>query len=169
MDAALVNFCSSSPKLEGGGASAELLILHPLLDLPRSDVPHSDLMTTVLLVEDSLTETELLTCYLRQAGLTVVSFTNGEEAQLKFQIHNPDLVLLDVILPGQSGFELCRKLKTSSKTRHIPVVICSTKDTEADKLWGSMLGADAYLPKPVDSKELINLVFRLTAIHTRGM
>ncbi|MBW4662295.1 MAG: response regulator [Drouetiella hepatica Uher 2000/2452] len=126
-------------------------------------------MTTVLLVEDSLTETELLTRYLRQAGLTVVSVTNGEEAQLKFQIHNPDLVLLDVILPGQSGFELCRKLKTSSKTRHIPVVICSTKDTEADKLWGSMLGADAYLPKPVDSKELINLVFRLTAIHTRGM
>jgi two-component system, chemotaxis family, response regulator PixH len=126
-------------------------------------------MTTVLLVEDSLTETELITRYLRQAGLAVISVTNGEDAQIKLQIQRPDLVLLDVMLPGQSGFELCRQLKTNSSTQHIPVVICSTKDTEVDKLWGSMLGADDYLSKPVDSKELINLVLRLTAIQTRGL
>jgi DNA-binding response OmpR family regulator len=121
-------------------------------------------MTTVLLVEDSLTETEVLTRYLRQAGLTVVSVTSGEEAQIKLQLQKPDLVILDVILPGQSGFEICRKLKTNSSTQRIPVVICSTKGTDADKLWGSMLGADAYISKPVDQKELMQTIQQLTAV-----
>jgi DNA-binding response OmpR family regulator len=121
-------------------------------------------MTTVLLVEDSLTETEILTRYLRQAGLAVVSATNSEEAQLKLQSYKPDLILLDVILPGKSGFEFCRNLKTNSTTKQIPVVICSTKTTEADQLWGAMLGADAYLPKPINQKELVNLVLRLTVM-----
>lgn len=121
-------------------------------------------MTTVLLVEDSLTEAELLRQYLRQAGMAVVSAISCEEARLKLQAQMPDLVLLDVILPGQSGFELCRELKTSSGTENIPVVICSTKGTEADKLWGTMLGADAYLPKPVDQKELMRTVLRLTSV-----
>lgn len=122
-------------------------------------------MTTVLLVEDSLTETEVITRYLRQAGLTVISVTSGEEAQLKLQSQKPDLVIVDVILPGQSGFELCRELKTNSHTQKIPVVICSTKGTEADKLWGSMLGADAYIPKPVNQKELVQTIQQLTSIY----
>ncbi len=120
-------------------------------------------MARVLIVEDSLTDTEMLTLCLKRAGLTVSSVTNCEDAQLNLQFQKPDLVILDVILPGQSGFELCRKLKSSSDTRHIPVVICSTKGTEADKLWGTMLGADAYLAKPIDQNELTNTVLRLTA------
>lgn len=120
-------------------------------------------MTTILLVEDSLTETELLTRYLRQAGLIVVSAANCEEARIRLRSQPPDLVLLDVILPGQSGFELCRELKTHASTAQIPVVLCSTKGTDVDKLWGAMLGADAYLPKPVDPKELTTTVLRLTA------
>ncbi len=122
------------------------------------------LMTTVLLVEDSLTETQVITRYLNQAGLTVVSVKSGEEAQIKLQSQKPDLVILDVILPGQSGFELCRQLKTNTKTQGIPVVICSTKGTDADKLWGSMLGADAYIPKPVDQLQLMQTIKKLTAI-----
>jgi DNA-binding response OmpR family regulator len=122
------------------------------------------LMTTVLLVEDSLTETEVLTRYLRQAGLTVVSAISGEEAQIKLQFSKPDLVILDVILPGQSGFELCRELKTNASTQTIPVVICSTKGTEADKLWGSMLGADAYIPKPIDQQKLMQTIRELIAV-----
>lgn len=121
-------------------------------------------MTTVLLVEDSLTQTELLTRYLKQAGLVVVSATNCEEARLRLRSHLPDLVLLDVILPGQSGFELCRELKTQTSTARIPVVLCSTKGTDVDKLWGAMLGADAYLPKPVDQGELTKTILRLTAV-----
>lgn len=119
-------------------------------------------MPTVLLVEDSLTETEMLTLCLRQAGLSVISVTSCEDAEIKLQAQKPDLIILDVILPGQSGFELCRKLKSNSETRHIPVLICSTKGTEADKLWGMMLGADAYLAKPIDQNELKSTALRLT-------
>ncbi len=122
------------------------------------------LMTTVLLVEDSLTETQVITRYLNQAGLTVVSVKSGEEAQIKLQSQKPDLVILDVILPGQSGFELCRELKSNSNTQSIPIVICSTKGTDADKLWGSMLGADAYIPKPIDQQKLMQTIQKLTAV-----
>lgn len=122
-------------------------------------------MITVLLVEDSLTETEVITQYLRQAGLRVVSVKSGEEAQLKIELQKPDLVILDVILPGQSGFELCREIKTNSSTQQIPVVMCSTKGTEADKLWGSMLGANAYIRKPVDQQELIQTIQQLTSVY----
>ena len=127
-----------------------------------SPLTNNYLMKTVLLVEDSLTETHILTGYLIQAGLSVVSVTSGEEAKIKLQSQTPDLVILDVILPGQSGFEICRELKTNAITKKIPVVICSTKGTEADKLWGSMLGADAYLPKPVDREELMKTIQKLT-------
>jgi two-component system, chemotaxis family, response regulator PixH len=118
-------------------------------------------MRTVLIVEDSLLQTQVLTRYLQQAGLGVVSVTSGEEVQDKLNKHKLDLIILDVILPGQSGFELCRELKTDPHTRQIPVVICSTKNTEVDKMWGNMLGADAYLPKPVDRLELIHLIQQL--------
>jgi chemotaxis family two-component system response regulator PixH len=124
-------------------------------------------MNTVLLVEDSRTETEVLTRFLKQAGLQVVSVTCGEDAHRKLQLYKPDLVLIDVILPGQSGFELCRELKTNANTQKIPVVICSTKGTEADKLWGLMLGADAYMPKPVEQEELIHTVIRLMTVRRR--
>ncbi|MEB3180480.1 MAG: response regulator [Nostocaceae cyanobacterium] len=122
-------------------------------------------MITVLLVEDSLTETEILTRCLKQAGLGVVTAVSSEEAYIKLESQKPDLVILDVILPGQSGFEICRDIKTNELTKRIPVVICSTKDTDADKLWGSMLGADAYIPKPVDQRQLIQTIQQLTAAH----
>lgn len=118
-------------------------------------------MPTILLVEDSLTDAGMLSLYLHQGGLSVVSVTNCEDARMHLSRQRPDLVLLDVMLPGQSGFELCHELKTNASTEQIPVVICSTKGTEADKLWGTMLGADAYLPKPINQTELITIILRL--------
>lgn len=118
-------------------------------------------MNTVLVVEDSLTQIELLTGYLQLAGLAVIIAKSGEEAQTRLIQQKPDLIILDVMLPGQSGFELCRELKADPGTRQIPVVICSTKNTEVDRMWGNMLGADAYLPKPVDQKQLVQTVQKL--------
>lgn len=118
-------------------------------------------MATALIVEDSLTDRELLTHYLQQSGITVTSAQSSEEALQMLKTTPPDLVFLDVVLPGQSGFEFCRDLKTTESTQNIPVVICSTKGTEADKLWGSMLGADAYLTKPVDQQQLTETVEQL--------
>ncbi len=122
-------------------------------------------MRTVLIVEDSLTEIQLISGYLAQVGLMVMRASSGEDAQhqLKITPNQPDLIILDVILPGQSGFELCRELKSDPETRSIPVVMCSTKSTETDKMWGNLLGADAYLAKPLDQKELIQTVQSLLA------
>lgn len=118
-------------------------------------------MSTVLVVEDSMTEMQLLMGYLHQAGLSVVTAQSGEEAQAKLKSQIPDLIVLDVILPGQSGFELCRELKADPKTSQIPVVICSTKNTDVDKMWGNLLGANAYIPKPIDPTTFLNTVRQL--------
>ncbi|MEM6453403.1 MAG: response regulator [Cyanobacteria bacterium P01_D01_bin.105] len=118
-------------------------------------------MTTALIVEDSLTDRQLLTHYLQQSGITVMSVQSSEEALLMVQSNLPDMVFLDVVLPGQSGFELCRDLKVNEQTQNVRVVICSNKNTDADKLWGSMLGADAYLTKPVDQQQLTQTIQQL--------
>ncbi|MDJ0657968.1 MAG: response regulator [Crocosphaera sp.] len=109
-------------------------------------------MSHILLVEDSRVEAEKLTRYLQKQGLSVLGVTSGEEAELRLKQEKPRLIVLDVILPGESGFELCRKLKANPLTQNIPVVICSTKDKEIDKTWASMSGADAYVTKPVNEE-----------------
>jgi two-component system, chemotaxis family, response regulator PixH len=112
-------------------------------------------MTTVLVVEDGLTDMQILTGYLQHAGYSVISATNSEEVQQKIANRKPDVILLDVILPGKSGFEICRELKDNPTTRQIPIVFCSTKNSDVDKIWGSMLGADAYISKPISQEELL--------------
>ena len=109
-------------------------------------------MSHILLVADSQVEAEKVTRYLKKQGLSVLGVTSGEEAELRLKQEKPSLIVLDVILPGESGFELCRKLKAHPLTEKIPVVICSTKDKEIDKTWANMSGADAYLTKPVNEE-----------------
>ena len=111
-------------------------------------------MVNALVVEDSLTDREQLTRCLQQLEITVVSVGSSEEALLLLEPSQPDVIFLDIVLPGQSGFEFCRDLKTSETIQYIPVVIYSTKSTEADRLWGSMLGADAHLSKPINPEQL---------------
>ena len=115
-------------------------------------------MNTVMIVEDSVTDMELLTLYLQKEGLFVLPAISGEDAQIRLQQQKPDLIVLDVILPGQSGFQLCRQLKSDPQTKSIPIVLCSTKNTEVDKQWGKMGGADAYLTKPVDKDKLLDTI-----------
>jgi two-component system, chemotaxis family, response regulator PixH len=111
-------------------------------------------MSTVLVVEDGLTDMEIICRYLQQAGFSVMSAKSSEEAQEKLNSNRPDLIFLDVILPGKSGYEICRELKTNPTTSGIPIVFCSTKNSDVDKMWGTMLGADAYISKPIDKQEL---------------
>jgi chemotaxis family two-component system response regulator PixH len=118
-------------------------------------------MNTVLIVEDGLTDMEILKLYLQQAGYSVIGATSSEEAQDKIDISKPDVIFLDVILPGKSGFEICRDLKNNPDTSQIPVVFCSTKNSDVDKIWGNMLGAEAYLSKPINQQELENTLRRL--------
>jgi chemotaxis family two-component system response regulator PixH len=118
-------------------------------------------MGTVLVVEDGQTDRERINRFLKQAGHVVANVGSRDEAFTYLDGKKPDLIVLDVILPGQSGFEICRELKGSEATKAIPVMICSSKGTDVDKTWGNMLGADAYLTKPVDESELATTVKKL--------
>jgi DNA-binding response OmpR family regulator len=120
-------------------------------------------MSKVLVVDDSLTDRKVLITYLQQAGLTVFDAESAEEAMEKLSQYEPNLIILDVVMGGKSGFEMCRTLKANINTKLIPVILCSSKSTEADKMWGDVVGADAYLAKPVDRDELINKVQQLIA------
>jgi CheY-like chemotaxis protein len=120
-------------------------------------------MSKVLVVDDSLTDRRVTTTYLEQAGLTVLDVESAEEAMEKLSQYQPNLIVLDVVMGGQSGFEFCRTLKANLNTKTIPVILCSSKSTEADKMWGDVVGADAYLSKPVNRDELLNKVQQLIA------
>ncbi|GAB4227835.1 MAG: response regulator [Stanieria sp.] len=118
-------------------------------------------MGHALIVDDSATERAILTSCLEQMGISVLIATSGEEALEKIQQALPDLIVLDIVLPGRSGFEICRELKGEANTSKIPIILCSTKGTEMDKFWGKKQGADAYIPKPVDQEELVRTVREL--------
>jgi two-component system, chemotaxis family, response regulator PixH len=115
-------------------------------------------MTTVLVVEDTLTQAEIITGTLRNAGIATTVAISSDEAKLKLTQQIPDLIILDVVLPGESGFEFCRELKDRDDTKNIPVIMCSTKSGEMDKFWGMKQGASAYLTKPIDTEELVRTV-----------
>ncbi|MFB2875899.1 MULTISPECIES: response regulator transcription factor [Floridanema] len=118
-------------------------------------------MSTVLVVEDSVTQREMISELLRGSGLNVTVATDGEEALQFIQGRCPDLVVLDIVMPKMNGYEVCRRLKADPKTQKVPVVMCSSKGEEFDRYWGMKQGADAYIAKPFQPKELIGTVKQL--------
>ncbi len=115
-------------------------------------------MATILIVEDSPSEANIISSCLQRAGFIPVVVTSSEAARLQLQHQTPDAIVLDVVLPGESGFELCRELRKAPATATIPIVICSTKDGDIDKFWAKKQGASAYVTKPIDQEELIQTV-----------
>lgn len=118
-------------------------------------------MGYTLIVDDSATERSIIEGCLKQVGIEISVALSGEEALEKIEQKSPDLIVLDVVLPGRSGFEICRQLKGSENTNQIPIILCSTKGTEMDKFWGMKQGADAYISKPIDQEELVRKVKEL--------
>ncbi|WP_448379604.1 response regulator transcription factor [Gloeomargarita sp.] len=112
-------------------------------------------MATVLIVEDMQPEAALLAGYLQGEGFLVNRVASAEEAHQYLAKQKPDLIVLDVVLPGESGFEFCRQVKKQPETADIPIIICSSKQGDIDKFWGMKQGASAYLTKPVDKEELV--------------
>lgn len=115
-------------------------------------------MKTILLVEDTPSEQELIATYLQDSGYSIISASNGEEALKKLANHKPDVVLTDLVMPGMSGLELCRSLKKNPETQQLPVIACTSKDQELDKLWGMKQGIDVYLTKPFTREEILRAV-----------
>ena len=115
-------------------------------------------MFTVLLVEDSVVDAQRITDCLSRQGAAVFGAGSSEEAQLRLMQQRPDLIVLDIVLPGQSGFEFCRRLKENPNTRNIPVVMYSARNSVLDRQWGLMNGADDYITKPVSEITLIQAI-----------
>ncbi|MBD2182949.1 response regulator [Planktothrix sp. FACHB-1355] len=117
-------------------------------------------MATILVVEDSITEAQFICNSLREVGLNTITVNTAEAAKVIVSQKKIDAILLDVVLPGESGFGFCRKLKSEDKTSHIPIIICSSKNGKIDQTWGLKQGASAYLTKPLDREELLQTVQR---------
>ena len=116
----------------------------------------------ILVVDDSKTELHHLSDLLGKSGFSVRTAENGEEAMKRLGEDKPDLILMDVVMPGTNGFEATRAITRDERTRGIPVIICTGKDGSTDRLWGLRQGAKDYVTKPIDSSELIE---KITAIR----
>lgn len=116
------------------------------------------LMGTILIVEDTLSEMELISHYLRESGYSVISAVSAREALNIAVEKRPDVIVTDIVMPGMSGFELCRNLKKNPVTERVPVIICTSKNQEIDRLWGMKQGADAYITKPFTREQLVRAI-----------
>jgi len=115
-------------------------------------------MANILIVDDSPTELHVLKTMLEKNGFFVSSATSGEEGVEKAKVEQPDMILMDVVMPGMNGFQAAREITSNPETSNIPIIIVSTKDQETDKMWGLRQGAKDYITKPAKEKELINKI-----------
>jgi len=116
----------------------------------------------VLVVDDSPTERFVMMELLKKHGYQVLVAENGEDGIAKAKAEHPDLVIMDVIMPGTNGFQATRNLKRDDGARDIPVIICTSKSQETDKIWGLRQGADNYLTKPVNEQALLAAIAALS-------
>ncbi len=115
----------------------------------------------VLVVDDSPTELRLVTSALNGKGYNIITASDGAEAMQKAMKEHPDLIVLDVVMPGKDGFQVCRELKKSPDTKDIKIVMLTSKNQVTDRFWGMKQGADVYLTKPFKEEELADSVSRL--------
>ncbi|MEM7053318.1 MAG: response regulator [Pseudomonadota bacterium] len=113
-------------------------------------------MAKVLIVDDSETQRYTLSKLIEEQGHEVVTAEDGEAGISAAVSNHPDLILMDVVMPGLNGFQATRKISRNAETADIPIIFVTTKDQETDRIWGMRQGASAYLTKPVDKKELIS-------------
>jgi twitching motility two-component system response regulator PilH len=109
----------------------------------------------ILLVDDSKTELHYMSELLGKSGFSVRTAENGEEAMKRLGEDKPDLILMDVVMPGQNGFQLTRAITRDPRFVNVPVIMCTSKNQETDKVWGMRQGARDYIVKPVDPSELM--------------
>jgi twitching motility two-component system response regulator PilH len=109
----------------------------------------------ILLVDDSKTELHFLSGLLTRRGYQVRTAQNGDDAMRRLDEDKPDLILMDVVMPGQNGFQLTRSITRDERFANVPVIICTSKNQETDKVWGLRQGARGYIVKPVDADELV--------------
>jgi twitching motility two-component system response regulator PilH len=117
----------------------------------------------ILIVDDSTTARHFLCDILMKAGYETILAESGDEAIIKAKTEMPDLILMDVIMPGINGYQATRTITKDDATKHIPVLIVTSKDMETDRIWGMRQGATAFLSKPVESAALLAKINELNA------
>lgn len=115
----------------------------------------------VMVVEDSVTDRQALSQILQKNGYEVITAESGDEAVSKAGQLKPDLILMDVVMPGTNGFQATRSITKNEGTKHIPVIIVSSKGQETDKIWGMRQGARDYLVKPISETDLLKKISAL--------
>lgn len=115
----------------------------------------------VLVVDDSPTERHYMVDLLTKNGYQVITAESGEEGIAKAKAEHPDLVLMDVVMPGLNGYQATRTLTRDEATKDIPVIVCTSKAQETDRIWGLRQGAHDYLVKPVNGEELLKKIAAL--------
>ena len=115
----------------------------------------------ILTVDDSPTERYFLNELLSKHGFAVTAVESADEALAKLQGGLPDLILMYVVMPGQNGFQFTRQLSKDPVTQHIPVIMCTSKNQQTDRIWGLRQGARDYVTKPVKAEELLGKIAAL--------
>ena len=115
----------------------------------------------VLVVDDSATERHVLGEMLGKKGFQVVFAESGEKGVANSKTEMPDLILMDVVMPGLNGFQATRAISQDEATKDIPIIICTTKGQETDKIWGMRQGAKDYVTKPINAEELLSKISAL--------
>lgn len=118
-------------------------------------------MPRILIVDDSPTEIHVLKTMLEKHSYEVISADSGEQGVATAKAEMPDLVLMDIVMPGLNGFQATRQISKAPETANIPIIIVTTKDQETDRVWGLRQGAKDYLTKPVDEKMLMTKIKEL--------
>ena len=115
-------------------------------------------MSKILVVDDSPTEIHQFKAMLEQMGHEVITAKNGRDGVKMAILEQPDVVLMDIVMPDMNGFQATRQIARGADTKHIPVIIVSSKNQETDKVWGQRQGAKGYITKPVDTNELVSVM-----------
>ncbi len=118
----------------------------------------------ILVVDDSPTALRMMTRPFLNSGYEVLTATNGEEALKKTETENPDLIVMDVIMPKLNGFQVCRKIKSDPNLSNIPIILLSNKDKKSDIFWGLKQGASSYMTKPFLEEQLLSTAEELLGL-----
>ena len=113
---------------------------------------------SVLIVDDSKTELVHLTEVLQKHGYATRTAENADEVYKRLAEQKPDLILMDVVMPGQNGFQLTRSINRSPEYADVPIILCTSKNLETDRVWGLRQGARDYITKPVNADELLSKI-----------
>jgi twitching motility two-component system response regulator PilH len=115
----------------------------------------------ILIVDDSKTEQIHLAEMLESEGYVTQAASDADQAKAMMLAQRPDLILLDIVMPGQNGFQLARELARDPVWAEVPIILCTSKDQETDRVWGMRQGAKAYIVKPVQKKVLLEKIAAL--------